>query len=77
MIVSHQHFMWFITLMAVGICVIWGAREVYVLFKNLPRSGREKWKDHRQWRDLIFGSVVGMVIIVLGLIGVYRYWSTH
>jgi hypothetical protein len=76
-IVSHQHFMWFITAMAVGICVIWGAREVYLLLVKLPRSGREEGQDRRQWRDQIFGSIVGMVIIVMGLIGVYRYWSTH
>jgi|SoiMetStandDraft_5_1073268.scaffolds.fasta_scaffold104712_2 hypothetical protein len=77
MIVSDLQFMWFVTFASLLICAIWGARDVYLLFKNLPRRGRAAWKDHRQWRDQIFGSVVGVVIIVLGIIGVVRFWSTY
>lgn len=77
MIVSHLHFMWFVTFASLLICVIWGAREVYLLAKHLPRRGREQWKDKRQWRDQIFGSVVGVVIILIGIIGVVRFWSSY
>ena len=77
MIVSHLHFMYFVTFASLLICVIWGAREVYLLVKHLPRRGREKWKDHRQWRDQMFGSVVGVVIILIGIIGVIRFWSRY
>lgn len=77
MIVSHLHFMYFVTFASLLICAIWGARDVYLLWKYLPRRGREQWKDVRQWRDQIFGSVVGVVIIVIGIIGVIRFWSRY
>ena len=77
MIVSDLHFMYFVTFASLLICAIWGARDVYLLVKYLPRRGREQWKDRRQWRDQIFGSVVGVVIIVIGIIGVVRFWTRY
>ena len=77
MIVSNLHFMWFVTFASLLICGIWGARDVYLLAKYLPARGREKWKDRRQWRDQIFGSVVGVVIIIIGIIGVVRFWTKY
>ena len=77
MIVSQLHFMWIVTFASLLICVIWGARDVYLLVKHLPRRGREKWDDRRQWRDQIFGSMVGVVIIVIGIIGVARFWMNY
>ena len=77
MIVSHLYFLWFVTFASLLICAIWGARDVYLLVKYLPRRGRETWKDRRQWRDQIFGSVVGVVIIIIGIIGVVRFWSRY
>ena len=77
MIVSHLHFMYFVTFASLLICAIWGAREVYLLVKYLPRRGRDQWKDRRQWRDQIFGSVVGVVIILVGIIGVVRFWTRY
>lgn len=77
MIVSQLHFMYFVTFASLLICAIWGAREVYLLAKNLPRRGREKWKHPAQWRDQIFGSVVGVVIILIGILGVIRFWSRY
>lgn len=77
MIVSHLHFMYFITFAALLICAIWGARDVYLLVKYLPRRGRAQWKDQRQWRDQIFGSLVGVVIILIGIVGVIRFWSRY
>lgn len=77
MIVSDLHFMYFVTFASLLICAIWGARDVYLLVKYLPRRGREQWKDRRQWRDQIFGSLVGVVIIVIGIIGVVRFWTRY
>jgi hypothetical protein len=77
MIVSHKLFMYFVTFASLLICGIWGARDVYLLARYLPRRGRAEWKDERQWRDQIFGSVVGVVIIALGIIGVIRFWSRY
>jgi hypothetical protein len=77
MIVSHLHFMYFVTFASLLICAIWGARDVYLLVKLLPRRGREQSQDHRQRRDKIFGSLVGVVIIVIGIIGVIRFWSRY
>lgn len=77
MIVSHLHFMYFVTFASLLICGIWGARDVYLLVKYLPRRGREEWKDQRQWRDQIFGSVVGVTVIVIGIIGVVRFWIRY
>jgi hypothetical protein len=74
-IVSHYHFMLFVTVAALAICVIWGSRDVYLLLKHLPRRAREAWPDQGARRDQIFGSAVGVVIIALGIIGVVRYWS--
>lgn len=75
MIVSHEVFIWFVTVMAVGICVGWGARDVYLLAKHLPR--KSEWSDPDQWRDQIFGSIMGLVIISFGLIGVLKYHLSH
>lgn len=77
MIVSHQTFIWFVTAMAVGICIGWGARDVYLLARHLPRRGREAWRDRAAWRDQIFGSVVGLVIIAMGIVGVLKYFADH
>jgi len=77
MIVSQLHFMYFVTFASLLICAIWGARDVYLLCKYLPRRGQEQWKDRRQWRDQIFGSVIGVVIIVIGIIGVIRFWTRY
>lgn len=73
MIVSHELFMWFVTAAAVGICIGWGARDIYLLAKHLPRKGRAAWSDPAAWRDQIFGSVFGLVMIVLGLVGALKY----
>jgi hypothetical protein len=77
MIVSHEAAMWFVTSAALLICGIWGARELYVLFRILPRARRERSLAPATWRDQLFGSLIGLTIISLGLYGIYRYVSTH
>ena len=73
MIVSHGLFMWIVTAAAVGICIGWGARDAYLLTKHLPRSGRQAWSDQAAWRDQIFGSVFGLVMCALGILGALKY----
>ena len=73
MIIAHDLFMWFVTAMAVGICVGWGARDIYLLSKHLPRRGRAAWSDPAARRDQIFGSILGLALISLGLLGVFKY----
>jgi len=72
-IVSHELFMWVVTALAVGICVGWGARDIYLLRKNLSRAGRAAAADPAVWRDQIFGSIIGLVTCGLGLYGALRY----
>jgi len=72
-IVSHQTLMWIVTAFGVGICVIWGVRDIYLLAKHLPRRGRQAWSDPAAWRDLVFGSIFGLVMICFGLYGVFKH----
>ncbi|HKE17363.1 MAG TPA: hypothetical protein VKB80_20955 [Kofleriaceae bacterium] len=72
MIVSHGLFMWFVTAMAVGICVGWGARDVYLVSRLLRRGPADR-PDRAVWRDQVFGSVMGLVLAVFGLVGVLKY----
>lgn len=77
MIVSHEAAMWFVTGAALLICGIWGARDLYLLFRVLPAAGRDRSTDRAVWRDQVFGSVVGVIIIGLGIYGIIRYWQRH
>jgi hypothetical protein len=72
-IVSHDLFMWFVTAMAVGICVGWGARDVYLLSRRLLRRGRADPPDRAVWCDQVFGSLMGLVLVFFGLLGVLKY----
>ena len=73
MIVSREAFTWVVTALAVGICVGWGAYDVYLLCKHLPARGRAAWSDRPAWRDQIFGSIIGLCLVVTGLLGVLKY----
>ena len=73
MIVSHGVFMWVVTAAAVGLCIGWGARDIHFLARHLPRRSRDAWSDRAAWRDQIFGSLFGLVLIALGLVGVFKY----
>lgn len=68
MIVSHQVYIGFVTLMVVGIGVGWSIRD----FLFLRRVLREE-RDPVVRRDKIFGAVMGMGLAVVGLIGAVRY----
>lgn len=73
MIMSHAAFMWIVTTLTVGICVGWGVRDVYLLRKNLSVAGRAAATDRAVWRDQIFGSIIGVVMCLLGIYGSLKY----
>ena len=77
MIVSHTTAMWIVTGLALTICIVWGARDLYLLFRILPAARRDSTIDRAVWRDQVFGSLIGVTIIALGLYGIFRYVSTH
>jgi hypothetical protein len=65
MIVSDEVFMWFNTVMIAGIVIVWGARDLYLLSKL--------WKERREKHDEFFGSLMGLVIVTIGAIGLFKY----
>lgn len=68
-IVSHTHFLYFVTAMVVGVCGVW----VFVDAIRLRRALREP--PSPLVRDRIFGSVIGLVMNAIGLYGAYAFWS--
>ena len=67
MIVPHAYFIWFVTAMAAGISVGWFAVDAV----RLRRTLREPPSASRH--DRLFGSVIGLVIAAIGIVGVLRY----
>jgi len=65
MIVSHTIFIWFVTAITGGLNFAWGVREVFLL--------RRFWPERRVRHDEFFGSMVGLVIAVLGVFGCFKY----
>ena len=65
MIVSHSVYIWFITIATVGICLGWGSRDVYLLVRH--------WGQRKDNHDLVFGSVIGLVIALIGLGGILKF----
>lgn len=70
MIVSHQHFMYFVTAMVVGVGVAWTIVDSI----RLRRALREDTADPIV-RDRIFGSLVGIAVCVWGILGALAYWG--
>jgi len=68
-IVSAEHFGLFVTAMIVGFCVGAAVRDVALLHRNLRRGGRAP----KARQDQIFGSAIGLLLVVTGLVGVVKY----
>jgi hypothetical protein len=68
MIVSQAAFIWFCTIVTVGIAVPW----VFVDLYRLRRTLRED-RSRPVVRDRLFGSLVGLAVGVLGVVGMVRY----
>ena len=75
MIVSHTVVVWFVSAMIVGVSVGWGARDIYLLTKHLRK--KHEWDEPAAWRDQIFGSFMGLVVVTFGMLGVLRYHLSH
>jgi Kef-type K+ transport system membrane component KefB len=65
MIVSATTFLWFNTIMVLGIALIWTLWDGR-LFVRL-------WSQRKDRQDEFFGSVIGLVIVVIGLFGIIRH----
>lgn len=66
MTLMSDRVMWAIIYVAVvGICVGWGARDVYLL--------RKHWARRQKAHDQVFGSIMGLLIIAIGLIGLLKH----
>lgn len=67
MIVEHDGLMAFCTVVVLGTCLGWLSVQLVRLRRNLRAEG-----DHR---DAIFGNIVGIVMMLIGLAGVAKhYW---
>jgi hypothetical protein len=61
-LVSDQVFHWIVYAGILGICLGWGARDVYLLTRHVGKGPGS--------HDQVFGSIMGLVIIAIGLSGV-------
>ena len=66
MIVEHDIFMAICTAIIVGTCAGWLVVQVVRLRRNLAAGG----DNH----DDIFGNVIGILIMLIGLAGVAKYY---
>lgn len=65
MIVSPAYFLWFCTALVAGTAGSWLIVDIVRLRRALP----EGKKAH----DRIFGSIIGLIVAAIGIIGVLRY----
>ncbi len=65
MIVDHDTFMWFCSVLTAGMAVPWGTYEV-VLLRRAFAKGKEA-------HDERFGAIMGLTISLLGIAGVLKY----
>ena len=68
MLVSHTQYVWFVTLMTIGLAGGWIPVEILRLRRALSEDRRDPFV-----RDRIFGSVIGLAICVVGLLGAVLY----
>ena len=65
MIVSHYHYIWFVTLVTLGTSLSWMVVDI-VRLSRVIRQGRAA-------HDRIFGSVIGLMVALIGMTGVITY----
>jgi len=68
MLVSQTHFLWFITLMTISLAGGWIVVEIGRLRRALADDRRDPVV-----RDRIFGSIIGLMICVVGVVGSIAY----
>ncbi len=62
MIVSETVFLWFCTSMVLGLALVWTIWD-----GNLVRK---LWKTRNEDHDELFGALMGLVIMAIGVVGV-------
>lgn len=65
MIVSENAFVWFATVMIAGLCVGWTAWDGRLLIKL--------WPERKERHDEFFGSIMGLVMVAIGVVGLVKY----
>ena len=72
MIVSHLHYMWFVSLVT-------GLAALYWIGIDTVRLRRALAGDRQDpaVRDRIFGSIIGLVVGVVGVAGVLHFLVTY
>lgn len=68
MIVSQTVYIWFVTLLVFSVCAIW----TFVDTRRLLRAWRED-RSSPVVRDKIFGSLIGLAITFVGMVGAVAY----
>jgi hypothetical protein len=68
MIVSHVHYIWFVTALTFGVSASW----LVVDLVRLRRALAEREATPAR-HDRIFGSIIGLVVALVGIGGVLRY----
>jgi hypothetical protein len=67
-IVSDYQFIWFCTFLTVSVAVVW----LFVDSWRLVRTLREDLSSAAV-RDRMFGSLTGLAVAVIGIVGMLRY----
>jgi hypothetical protein len=67
-IVSHHAFIWFCTIMTVGLAGTWVFVDLWRL-RNVVREDLSR----PVVRDRLFGSLIGLAVSVAGILGMLRY----
>jgi hypothetical protein len=68
MIVSHEHYIWFVAALTFGTSASWLVVDIV----RLRRALAEKEATPAR-HDRIFGSVIGLVVATIGIAGVLLY----
>ena len=68
MIVSETVFIWFCTIMTAGLSGAW----IFVALCRLRRALRDD-VSRAPVRDRVFGSMIGIAVAVVGLVGMLRW----
>lgn len=68
MIVSHEIYIWFVTALTVGTAASWLVVDIVRLRRALAET-----EATPERRDRIFGSIIGLVVAIIGIVGMLRF----
>ena len=68
MIVSHEAFIWFCTILTLGVAAPWVFVDLWRL-RNVVREDMSR----PVVRDRLFGSLIGLAVSIAGVLGMVRY----